>query len=182
MITRYGRQFVVKLGASSALERRMAHVIAVNWSHAGLTVAIVPCTSGVQVTARLREGALDVGLYAQDTSVGLASHVIWGSSSGSALNDIGWGGSVTFGPTLLGLETSLYANFNPSTTTSVFASIDRLASDNALAWPLFTQPYALRWTPTVTGALGSTSLSGFMNEIPSWTITPRPSSGLSTNR
>lgn len=171
---RFGRPLVFRVGVGgSALDREVAESVSRTWQRGlRVRVVVVPLASSNDVVAALRQGRVDIGIYEQDTSVGFANRVLWGSTSLSTLADLGWDRTPLLQPLLAPLLANLYGTFNPSQAQSLFTQLDQIASDDVLAWPLFTVPYSLRWSPSVTGVLGSVSIAGFVNELPGWTPTP----------
>jgi hypothetical protein len=62
--------------------------------------------------------------------------------------------------------------FNPVTASATWLQLDQLIMTNYWVRPLFTAPSLIVWTSALAPVQGSFILSGFVDQIPSWSLTP----------
>jgi hypothetical protein len=76
---------------------------------------------------------------------------------------------------------ALYAKgidiFNPVTAEATWLNLDQDIIDDFWVRPLFTAPSLVEWSNTVSSVYGGISVSGLVDEVPSWTEIPVNSQG-----
>jgi hypothetical protein len=72
--------------------------------------------------------------------------------------------------------TSLYdtavANFNPVAANATWLSLDQVIMNEFWVRPLYTAPSLVEWSSTLANVVGSLSVTGFVDQLSSWTIAP----------
>jgi len=62
--------------------------------------------------------------------------------------------------------------FNPVTADVTWLTMDQVLLNAYWARPLFTVPIVQSWTSTLSNVVGSFLTTGFVDEVPNWSITP----------
>jgi hypothetical protein len=66
------------------------------------------------------------------------------------------------------LYTKGLATFNPVTATNTWYELDDTILNNYWARPLFTAPAIISYSNDLATVYGSTSLNGFIDQVPNW--------------
>jgi hypothetical protein len=77
--------------------------------------------------------------------------------------------------------TALYgaaiANFNPVSANATWLSLDQAIMSDFWVRPLYTAPSLVEWSSTLANVVGSLSVTGFLDQVMTWTISPPSSQG-----
>jgi hypothetical protein len=64
------------------------------------------------------------------------------------------------------------ANFNPVAANATWLSLDQVIMNEFWVRPLYTAPSLVEWSSTLANVVGSLSVTGFVDQLSSWTIAP----------
>lgn len=172
--TTSGSLFRVHLAIGpSAIDHASARLIANTWRRFGISTSLVSAHSELGASLLAVEGHVEVALVTRQT--GTAPSMIARSFVPPSYRD-----SFSIGSSLNSL-TKLYAqamdNFNPVSANASWLALDRIVLHRYWVRPLYTMPSLLAWSNTLASTVGSTSVPGFVDQIPSWsTETGQPPS------
>ena len=164
-VTPRGRPLSIRLVTGpSALDRATATVIVREWAALGVSTYVVTAPSEAAAATTLAFNNADVALFDRPTQS--APSFTASSWSGPAFID-----SYPSGLRLASLN-ALYSTtmdtFNSVTARATWMTYDKTLMDAFWVRPLFTPPSLVEWSPQLQGVLGSQSIPGFVDEIPTW--------------
>jgi ABC-type transport system substrate-binding protein len=152
----------------SDLDASVANIVESDWASIGIRTRVAVEPSEVDAADATATGADDVALFARPTTTTPAySARSW---AGPAYPDTYPSGVRLAEATTLFNEASEI--FNPVTASTTWLKLDQLIMTNYWVRPLFTAPSLIVWTGTLAPVQGSFTLSGFVDQIPTWSLTP----------
>jgi hypothetical protein len=63
------------------------------------------------------------------------------------------------------------SNFNPVAASATWLALDQAILNSYWVRPLFTSPSLLEWSNTLSGVNPSFSISGVLDQLPTWSLT-----------
>jgi peptide/nickel transport system substrate-binding protein len=156
----------------SDLDASVAKLIESDWASIGVRTRVVVKSSEVAAADAAASGAADVALFARPTTTTPAYAAR--SWAGAAYPDSYPSGVRLTAATTLFNEAS--AIFNPVTASTTWLKLDQLIMTNYWVRPLFTAPSLVVWTAALAPIESSFTLPGFVDQIPTWSVTPTTSS------
>lgn len=169
-ITPQGQPVSIRLvRGPSALDAATATAIVRSWATLGVSTYVVTASSEAAAAMTLAFNDADVALFDRPTN------------SAPSFSASSWSGPLYSDSYPSGLRLAilnrLYSTamdtFNPVTARTTWSTYDNTLLDAFWARPLFTPPSLVEWSPQLQGVLGSASVPGFVDEVPTWnTIIP----------
>lgn len=152
----------------SRVDSAVANMVTAQWSAAGVVVSRSRLTSNVAVTAALRAGRADAGVFTVTTSTApdLAARSWTGVDEGNTY-DLGWRSLQINQWFAVAQDT-----YNPVAAETPYASIDQYIAAQAWERPLYTQPTVLVWSSDLAAVDAASSLTGLVDEAPTWGVVP----------
>jgi peptide/nickel transport system substrate-binding protein len=171
-LTSGGARLVIHVAVGpSDLDHSVARIVETDWNSIGVKVVIANAPSEVDAADAAAFGRADVALFSRPTTTTPAYAAR--SWAGPAYPDTYPSGVRLAEATTLFDEASEI--FNPVTASSTWLQLDQLIMTNYWVRPLFTAPSLIVWTGALAPVQTSFTLSGFVDQIPSWYVTPTPS-------
>jgi peptide/nickel transport system substrate-binding protein len=163
------KPLTVVLGVgSSVLDHSVAKLVVADWKTIGIRTAIVNETSDDAAAHAAATGNVDVALFARPTDT-TPSYTGRSWAGPPYLDTYPSGVRIASVTTLFGNASSI---FNPVTATPTWLQIDQTIMNDFWVRPLFTAPSLIIWSGLLTPIQGSFIVSGFVDQIPSWSKTP----------
>ena len=152
----------------SATDQSSATLITDRWEGMGIRVTQVQETSDMAAAAAAASNHVDVAVFTRPTMT--TPSYAARSWAGPAYVDSYPSGERTSQVTSL-YDTAI-ANFNPVAANATWLSLDQLIMNQFWVRPLYTAPSLVEWSSTLANVVGSLSVTGFVDQVPSWTIAP----------
>jgi len=152
----------------SALDRAVSRLTIDAWHHLGVTTSVVVKPSEDAAALAVAKGAADASIFARPTST--APSISARSWSGPAYLD-----SFPSGVRMARVDAlfnQALGIFNPVTADATWLTMDQVLLNAYWVRPLFTEPIVQSWTSTLSNVVGSYLTTGFVDEVPTWSITP----------
>ena len=153
---------------SSVLDHTVAHLVVADWKTIGIRTTIVNETSDVVAAHAASTGNVDVALFARPTETN-PSYTGRSWAGPPYLDTYPSGVRIASVTTLFGDAASV---FNPVTATPMWLQVDQTILNDFWVRPLFTAPSLTIWSGLLAPVQGSFIVSGFVDQIPSWSKTP----------
>jgi hypothetical protein len=146
--------------------QRLGRLVQRQWKLAGVSVYIAPYPSEIAAANSVAFGAADAALVNQTLGPIATSATSWYGPRRSDQIDAGW-------RTTLGNEAALSAlsTFNPVDGLNSWRALDAQISSEFWARPLFSLPYYLRWSSSISSVLPASSLDGLICQVTLWNAT-----------
>jgi hypothetical protein len=159
----------VRLGVgASDLDRSVARLIRADWTTIGIVSTVVNEHSEVAAAQAAASGRVDVALFARPTQTNPSYAAR--SWTGPAYADTYPSG------VRLAKVNSLFKQaadiFNPVTASTTWLALDQVIMNDFWVRPLFTAPSLTVWSSTLTPVSSSFVVSGFVDQIPTWSKVP----------
>jgi peptide/nickel transport system substrate-binding protein len=168
-LTYAGIPLVIQLAVGpSDLDHSVAQIVEGDWNSVGVKVRLDFKANEVDAADAAATGTVDAALFARPTTTTPAYAAR--SWAGPAYPDSYPSGVRLSDATTLFNEASTI--FNPVTASATWLQLDQLIMTNYWVRPLFTAPSLIVWTGALAPVQGSFILSGFVDQIPSWSLTP----------
>jgi peptide/nickel transport system substrate-binding protein len=159
----------VPLGVgASDLDHAVSRLIIGDWRSLGVRVQIVKEKSDIAAAGAAASGRVDAALFARPTQTN-ASYAAR-SWAGPSYRDTYQSGVRIAAVT--SLFTQAASIFNPVTAAPTWLQIDQIIMSDFWVRPLFTAPSLTIWSGTISPVSGSFIVSGFVDQIPSWSKIP----------
>jgi hypothetical protein len=155
----------------TALDQASAALVIARWQDLGIRITQDKVTSEPAAAAAAALGKVDVAIFTR-TTLTTPSYTAR-SWAGAAYVDSYPSGVRS--STLTGLYNTAVANFNPVGANATWLSLDQVIMNEFWVRPLYTAPSLVEWTSTLANVVGSLSATGFVDQVPSWTIAPASS-------
>ena len=152
----------------SATDQSSATLIATRWGDLGIRVTQVEETSDTAAAAAAAANHVDVAIFTRPTMT--TPSYAARSWAGPAYVDSFPSGERTSQVTSL-YDTAV-ANFNPVAANATWLSLDQVIMNQFWVRPLYTAPSLVEWSSTLANVVGSLSVTGFVDQVSSWTIAP----------
>ena len=163
------KPLTVELGVgASVLDHSVAKLVVADWKAIGIRTVVVDEASDVVAAHAAATGNVDAALFARPTQTN-PSYAARSWAGPPYLDTYPSGVRIASVTTLFDDASSI---FNPVTATQTWLQIDRTIMNNFWVRPLFTAPSLIIWSGLLTPVQGSFIVSGFVDEIPSWSKTP----------
>ena len=148
----------------SSVNNVTANIIIHQWASFGIPVYETYVATNQAVANALALGTADVGVYTKTSAVEPGSNArSWTGHNYFDSVDLGWRSK-----TVDQLYTKGLATFNPVTATNTWYELDDTILNNYWARPLFTAPAIISYSNDLATVYGSTSLNGFIDQVPNW--------------
>jgi peptide/nickel transport system substrate-binding protein len=155
----------------SPTDQASAALITKRWEDLGIRITQVDVTSETAAAAATASGLDDVAIFSR-TTMTTPSYAAR-SWAGPAYVDSYPSGVRT--SAITGLYNTAIANFNPVAANATWLALDQAILNQFWVRPLYTAPSLVEWSSTLANVVGSLSVTGFVDQVSSWTIAP-PSS------
>ena len=157
----------------SGLDHEVATQIEDQWAKDGIAAYVTYASSDAAASLAAADNSVDVAIFTRPTSTTAAYTAR--SFAGPAYLD-----SYPSGVRNNAFN-ALYAKgidiFNPVTAEATWLNLDQDIIYDFWVRPLFTAPSLVEWSNTVSSVYGGISVSGLVDEVPSWTEIPVNSQG-----
>jgi ABC-type transport system substrate-binding protein len=152
----------------SALDQASAALVTQRWQAIGINVDEVSMTSDTAAAQAAAKDQDDVAIFARPTltTPSFAAR----SWAGPAFTDSYSSGVRS--QTFTALYTTAVSNFNPVAANATWLSLDQAIMNQYWVRPLFTAPSLVEWSGTLANVVGSLSVTGFLDQVTTWTISP----------
>ncbi len=169
-----GKAMTVKVAVGpSALDQSSAALIVARWRDLGIRVVVTNVDSDVAAAAAAGSNHDDVAIFTRPTQT--TPSYTARSWAGPAYVDSYPSGVRS--QTLTALYDTAIANFNPVAANATWLSLDQSIMSDFWVRPLYTAPSLVVWSNTLANILGSFSVTGFLDQVTTWTISPKSSQG-----
>ncbi len=155
----------------SKLDQSVATLVCRQWKQAGIATFRVEARSDRSAAQLVAQNLDDVAIIFRSTIS--TPWLMARSWSGAAYADSYSSGFRS--PKLGRLFSEATSNFNPTDASTTWLAMDQTILQTFLSRPLFTPPSLIEWSGPVGIVNPSTSVSGFVDQIPSWLFTGVPS-------
>jgi hypothetical protein len=164
-----GKVLTLKVAVGpSALDQASAALVITRWEDLGIRVTEVDVTSETSAAAATASNDVDVAIFTR-TTLTTPSYTAR-SWAGTPYVDSYPSGVRS--SAITGLYDTAIANFNPVGANATWLSLDQVIMNQFWVRPLYTAPSLVEWSSTLTNVVGSLSATGFVDQVPSWTIAP----------
>src|ERR1017187_1557617 len=150
----------------SPTDQASAALIAKRWEDLGIRITQADVTSETAAAAATASGLDDVAIFSR-TTMTTASFAAR-SWAGPAYVDSYPSGVRT--SAIIGLYNTAIANFNPVAANATWLALDQAILNQFWVRPLYTAPSLVEWSSTLANVVGSLSVTGFVDQVSSWTI------------
>jgi peptide/nickel transport system substrate-binding protein len=157
----------------SAVDRSSAALIVAQWRSLGIEVDVTFVTSDAAAAAAAGSNHDDVAIFTRPTQT--TPSYAARSWAGPAYVDTYASGVRS--QTLTALYGAAIANFNPVSANATWLSLDQAIMSDFWVRPLYTAPSLVEWSSTLANVVGSLSVTGFLDQVMTWTISPPSSQG-----
>jgi ABC-type transport system substrate-binding protein len=148
----------------SNVDNETANLVIHQWAAFGIPVYKTYVATNQDVANALALGAADVGIFTKTSAVEPGSNArSWTGRNYFDSEDLGWRSKIVDQLYAKGLAT-----FNPVTATNTWYQLDNTILNNYWARPLFTTPAITSNSNDLATVYGSTSISGFVDQVPTW--------------
>jgi hypothetical protein len=172
LTTKLGKVLSLKVAVGpTALDQASAALVIARWQDLGIKITQVDVTSEPAAASAAASDKVDVAIFTR-TTLTTPSYTAR-SWAGPAYVDSYPSGVRS--STLTGLYNTAVANFNPVGANATWLSMDQVIMNEFWVRPLYTAPSLVEWTSTLANVVGSLSATGFVDQVPSWTIAPASS-------
>jgi peptide/nickel transport system substrate-binding protein len=155
----------------SALDHASAALVIARWQDLGIRITQVDVTSETAAAASTSSDEADVAIFTR-TTLTTPSYT---ARSWAGTPYIDSYPSGVRSSTITGLYNTAVANFNPVGANATWLSLDQVIMNQFWVRPLYTAPSLVEWSSTLANVVGSLSATGFVDQVPSWTIAPASS-------
>ena len=155
----------------SALDQASAALVIARWQDLGIRITKFDVTSETSAAAVTASNKDDVAIFTR-TTLTTPSYTAR-SWAGTPYVDSYPSGVRS--STITGLYNTAVANFNPVGANATWLTLDQVIMNQFWVRPLYTAPSLVEWSSTLANVVGSLSATGFVDQVPSWTIAPASS-------
>lgn len=141
-----------------------AALVVKQWRVAGITTTVVKARSDVTAAQMAAANAVDAAIFARPTLT--APSYTARSWSGPAYTDAFPSGVRS--PGVTAFFKSANSNFNPVAANATWLLLDQSIMTSFWVRPLFTSPSLEEWASSLSGVVGSLSVSGFLDQETNW--------------
>lgn len=164
-----GQLLSVRLGVGpSALDHSVAKLITSDWKKLGVSAVTIDESSDATAARAAATDLVDAAVFSRPTST--APSFAARSWEGPAYPNTYPSGMRT--AALTKIFTQATAIFNPVTASATWLRFDQIIMRNYWARPLFTPPSLVVWSSSLVTVLNSFSVEGFVDQLPTWAISP----------
>ncbi|MHB2029250.1 MAG: ABC transporter substrate-binding protein [Acidimicrobiales bacterium] len=168
-ISKGGIALRVRLGVgTSPLDHHVAAQVVRDWKAIGIRTIVRNEPGETRAALAAATGNVDVAIFLRPTTTS-ASYAARSWAGPSYLDTYPSG-------VRLPIVTSLYdqasQTFNPVSATSIWLHLDQVLMTNFWVRPFFTAPSLVIWSNTLSVVEGSATVPGFVDQVPTWSITP----------
>ncbi len=165
----HGRRLTLRVGVGPrSLDHAVARLALARWRRLGVPATLTTFLDEASAATAASTNVVDVAIFSRPTTT--APSTTARSWSGPAYPD-----SFPSGVRMAAV-TTLYdkaiANFNPVTANVTWLRLDQILLNAFWVRPLFTMPSLQSWTSTLSSIQGSSLVTGFVDQLPTWTILP----------
>ena len=161
-----GGAFKLQLAVGpSTVDAATAALVVSQWHNAGIAATEVDVKSDETAAQMAAANVVDAAIFARPTLT--APSYTARSWSGPAYADTFPSGMRS--STVTAFFKSANSNFNPVAANATWLMLDQSIMTSFLVRPLFTSPSLVEWASSITGIVGSLSVSGFLDQETNWT-------------
>jgi peptide/nickel transport system substrate-binding protein len=153
---------------SSDLDHSVAKLVVGDWKAIGIHTSIVNEKTDVAAARAAATGNVEVALFARPTETN-PSYTGRSWAGPPYLDTYSSGVRIASVTTLFNDAASI---FNPVTATPMWLQIDQTIMNDFWVRPLFTAPSLTIWSGLLGPVQGSFIVSGFVDQVPTWSKTP----------
>jgi ABC-type transport system substrate-binding protein len=163
------KALTIALGVGpSDLDHAVATLVRKDWSAIGIRSREVAATSDAGAAQDAALGRVEVALFARPTATNPSFAAR--SWAGAAYPDT-YPSGVRLKSTTSFFKAAL-TTFNPVTASSTWLKLDQVIMNDFWVRPLFTAPSLSIWSGTLTPVVSSFLVTGFVDQIPTWSKVP----------
>lgn len=152
----------------SSVDQTVAADVIDQWRAAGVVVTEASEPTDAAAAAAVRSGQVDAAILTEVvTPQPFASARNWTGTDFGGGYDFGWRS-----PLIDQWYAAAQDSFNPDDAKGDYADIDQYITTEEWARPLFTLPSVLMWTANLAGVYSSNSLTGLVDQAPTWGLEP----------
>ncbi len=169
-----GQLLSVRLGVGpSALDHSVAKLITSDWKRLGVSSVTIDESSDATAARSAATNVVDAAVFSRPTSS--APSFAARSWEGPAYPNTYPSGVRT--AVLTKIFSQATAIFNPVTASATWLRFDQIIMRNYWVRPLFTPPSLVVWSSSLVTVQNSFSVAGFVDQLPTWSISPPTSPG-----
>jgi peptide/nickel transport system substrate-binding protein len=159
----------IRLGVGpSALDQSVAKLIRSDWRRLGVSTVTIDESSDTMAARAAATNEVDAAVFSRSTST--TPSFAARSWAGRAYPNTYPSGVRT--SALTKLFNQAIAIFNPVTASATWLRLDQIIMRNYWARPLFTPPSLVVWSSSLATVQNSFSVAGFVDQLPTWSISP----------
>jgi hypothetical protein len=143
--------------------QQLAALVQAQWSTAGVGVFVARYRTDLAASNAAAYGASDAALVEQTVGPVASSAASWYGPRRSDQLDAGWRTESGNAAAIAALST-----FNPVDGLRSWRLLDAEIARNFWARPLFSLPYYLRWSSSISTVLPSSSMDGLICQVTLW--------------
>jgi ABC-type transport system substrate-binding protein len=163
------KALTITLGVGpSDLDHAVAALVRNDWKAIGIRSSVVQATTDAGAAQDAALGRVQVALFARPTATNPSFTAR--SWAGAAYPDT-YPSGVRLKSTASLFKAAL-TTFNPVTASSTWLKLDQVIMNDFWVRPLFTAPSLSIWSGTLTPVVSSFLVSGFVDQIPTWSKVP----------
>jgi len=147
----------------SPVMQKLGWLVQSQWRKAGVGVYVARYPTDLAAANAVAFGASDAALIEQSVGPVSKSATSWYGPRRSNQLDAGWRSEAGNGAAIQALST-----FNPINAMSSWRALDAEIARNFWARPLFSLPYYLRWSSSISAVIPSNSLDGLICQVTLW--------------
>jgi peptide/nickel transport system substrate-binding protein len=164
-----GKLLSIRLAVGpSALDRAVATLVKKDWAAIGVAATLVHEATEIDAARVAATSTADVAIFSRPTVTAPAYAAR--SWAGPAYPNTYPGGDRSTTVTALFQQAS--SIFNPVTASATWLRLDQTVLSNYWVRPLFTAPSLVVWSSSLATVQGSFTVTGFVDQLPSWSIVP----------
>ncbi len=164
-----GVPLAIRVGVGpSDLDGAIARLAVASWTHLGVMVHVVHEKSDIASSVAVASSTVDVAIFSRPTSTAVSTTAR--SWSGASFPD-SYPSGVRMSK-VVSLFTQGVTTFNPVTANGTWLQMDEILMRAYWVRPLFTTPTVESWSNTLSSIQGSSLLTGFVDQLPTWSIVP----------
>jgi peptide/nickel transport system substrate-binding protein len=168
--SRSGKPLIVHVAVGpSGLDHAVADFVRSEWSSVGIRSVLDYENSEIQASQAAASSDTDVAIFARPTLT-TPSYAARSWSGPAYANSYPSGVRSTAVNTLFAQASAI---FNPVTAAATWLKIDQIILNDYWVRPLFTAPSLAVWTSTLVTVQNSFTVAGFVDQLPTWSVTPR---------
>jgi len=155
---------------SSALDQAVAKIIASDWTAIGIATVKVNVRGEAATALAAATNSVDAAVFSRPT-LSAPSYAARSWVGAPYPNTFPSGVRI---PAITALFNQATAIFNPVTASATWLRIDQIIMTHYWVRPLFAAPSLAVWSSSLATVLNTFSVPGFVDQLPTWSITSVP--------